>query len=148
MAVGTVISTACLDHLERSGGDLHRGFHPVLLELDSHRTQGYQRSLWAFGQITGFNTAHRLIAIDHRRGCVLKGKKPRKSGAGNETLKTSPAKRAFRYPFSVSRLTKTSNPKAQADSRARATDRSHGNKEIEASVAFKKIRRVRSGGRP
>src|ERR1017187_8732907 len=30
----TVISTACLDHLERSGGDLHRGFHPVLLELD------------------------------------------------------------------------------------------------------------------
>src|ERR1017187_2968057 len=30
----TVISTACLDHLELSGGDLHRGIDPVLLELD------------------------------------------------------------------------------------------------------------------
>jgi hypothetical protein len=30
----TVISTACLDHLEVSGGDLHRCIHPVLLELD------------------------------------------------------------------------------------------------------------------
>src|ERR1039457_1374043 len=30
----TVISTACLDHLELSGGDLHRSIDPVLLELD------------------------------------------------------------------------------------------------------------------
>src|ERR1039458_1958215 len=29
---------------------------------------------------------HRLIVIDHGRGRVLRGKKPRKSGAGNETL--------------------------------------------------------------
>src|ERR1019366_723351 len=30
----TVISTACLDHLELSGGGLHRSIDPVLLELD------------------------------------------------------------------------------------------------------------------
>src|ERR1035437_3720980 len=29
----TVISTACLDHLDFSGGDLHRCIRPVLLEL-------------------------------------------------------------------------------------------------------------------
>jgi hypothetical protein len=29
----TVISTACFDHRELSGGDLHRSIHPVLLEL-------------------------------------------------------------------------------------------------------------------
>ena len=29
----TVISTACLDHLELSGGDLHRSIRPVLFEL-------------------------------------------------------------------------------------------------------------------
>jgi len=37
----TVISTACLDHLELSGGDLHRSIHPVLLEL--HRANVVQR---------------------------------------------------------------------------------------------------------
>ena len=34
-------------------------------------------------------TAHRLIVVDHSRGRVLEGKKPRKTGAGNETLKTT-----------------------------------------------------------
>src|SRR6516165_2797748 len=29
----TVISTACFDHRELSGGDRHRSIHPVLLEL-------------------------------------------------------------------------------------------------------------------
>src|ERR1019366_7129015 len=37
----TVISTACLDHRELSGGDLQRSIHPVLLEL--HRADVVQR---------------------------------------------------------------------------------------------------------
>jgi hypothetical protein len=37
----TVISTACFDHRELSGGDLHRSIHPVLLEL--HRADVVQR---------------------------------------------------------------------------------------------------------
>src|SRR5664279_1024692 len=37
----TVISTACLDHRELSGGDLHRCIRPVLLEL--HRADVVQR---------------------------------------------------------------------------------------------------------
>ena len=37
----TVISTACFDHRERSGGGLHRSLHPVLLEL--HRADVVQR---------------------------------------------------------------------------------------------------------
>src|ERR1035437_8162401 len=37
----TVISTACFDHRERSGGDLHRSLSPVLLEL--HRADVVQR---------------------------------------------------------------------------------------------------------
>src|ERR1035441_10566264 len=36
----TVISTACFDHRELSGGDLHRSIHPVLLEL--HRADVVQ----------------------------------------------------------------------------------------------------------
>src|ERR1017187_1808621 len=41
----TVISTACFDHRERSGGDLHRSLHPVLLEL--HRADVVQRRVHA-----------------------------------------------------------------------------------------------------
>jgi hypothetical protein len=37
----TVISTACFDHRELSGGDLHRSLHPRLLEL--HRADVVQR---------------------------------------------------------------------------------------------------------
>src|SRR5664279_241240 len=41
----TVISTACFEHRELSGGDLHRSLHPVLLEL--HRADVVQRRVHA-----------------------------------------------------------------------------------------------------
>jgi hypothetical protein len=61
---------------------------PDLLEF-SYLHHGLLGVTSQMASAVGLALAHRLIAIDHRRGRDLKGKKPRKTGAGNETLKTT-----------------------------------------------------------